>query len=45
MGCLETRGDSRGYLFIPGPGGLARVCDWWIPEDKQGEHHVERSVA
>ena len=50
MGCLGTRGDSRGYppwvhLFIPGPGGLARVCDWWIPEDKQGEHHVERSVA
>ena len=21
------------------------MCDWWIPEDKQGEHHVERSVA
>ena len=41
MGCLGTRGDSRGYppwvhLFILGPGGLARVGDWWRPEDKQG---------
>ena len=41
MGCLGTRGDSRGYppwvhLFIPDPEGLARVRDWWTPEDKQG---------
>ena len=45
MGCLGTRGDSRGYppwvhLVIPGPGGLARVRDWWRLEDKQGNTTV-----
>ena len=45
MGCLGTRGDSRGYppwvhLVLPGPGGLARVCDWWRLEDKQGNTTV-----
>ena len=50
MGCLGTRGDSRGYppwvhLVLPGPEGLARVGVWWRLEDKQGEHHSEKSVA
>ena len=45
MGCLRTRGDSRGYppwvhLILPGPGGLARVRDWWRLEDKQGNTTV-----
>ena len=37
-GFLMTRGDSRGYppwvhLFMPDPKELARVRDWWTPED------------
>ena len=31
----ETLGGTpHGYtFFMPGLGGLARVCDWWKPED------------